>query len=372
MPIPDPNGKLVGVNVVVEDVTEQRNVQAELIESQELMHRALDVGRGFAFQYRMRSDEVVRSPESAKILGLPAGPDATADTGPAYFQRVHPQDRAQYVARMLGLTPESDSYRTTYRIVRPDGHIIAVEESARGVFDEEGTLIQVFGITQDVTERVRVEQEREQLLEQVQAQQARLAGLARDLQTERDILATIMENTHTQLAYLDPDFRFIRVNSAYAAGSGHSPQELLGKDHFALFPNEENRAIFELVRNTGQPVEYRAKPFEFRGQPERGTSYWDWTLVPVLDRDGAVGGMVFSLSDVTEQKRAEEVLRTARDELQQRVSAATAELRAVGAVCSRRKSWSVSGPRPCCGRARPGCASSWNKFPRCYGRPTGT
>jgi PAS domain S-box-containing protein len=39
--------------------------------------------------------------------------------------------------------------------------------------------------------------------------------------------------------------------------------------------------------------------------------------------------MVFSLSDVTEQKRAEEVLRTARDDLQQRVSEATAELRAV-------------------------------------------
>ena len=51
--------------------------------------------------------------------------------------------------------------------------------------------------------------------------------------------------------------------------------------------------------------------------------------MPVKDPNGAVRGMVFSLSDVTEQKRAEEVLRTARDELQQRVREATAELRAV-------------------------------------------
>lgn len=329
VPFRDPTGAIVGINVVIEDVTGQRQVEADLRESQELMRRALDVGRGFAFQYRMRSDSVVRSPESAKILGLPEGPEASGDTGPAYFQRVHPQDRPQYVARMLGLTPANDSYRTTYRVVRPDGRTIAVEELARGIFDEEGTLIQVFGITQDVTERVQAEQEREHLLEQVQAQQARLAGLARDLQAERDILATIMENTRTQLAYLDPDFRFIRVNSAYEAGSGYSAQSLLGKNHFDLFANEENQAIFEHVRDTGQPVEYRAKPFHFPDQPGRGTSYWDWTLVPVLNPDGAVRGMVFSLSDVTEQKRAEEVLRTARDELQLRVSEATAELRAL-------------------------------------------
>ncbi len=329
VPFLDPGGKIAGINIVVEDVTEQRRVQADLLESQELMHRALDVGRGFAFQYRMRSDQVMRSPESAAILGLSEGPAATSDTGPAYFQRVHPQDRQQYVARMLGLTPAADTYRTTYRIVRPDGRIVAVEESARGVFDDEGTLIQIFGITQDVTERVQVDQERERLLEQVQAQQARLAGLARDLQSERDVLATIMENTHTQLAYLDADFRFIKVNSAYAAGAGHAPQSLLGKDHFALFPSDENHAIFESVRDNGLPVEYRAKPFQFADQPERGTTYWDWTLVPVKSSNGAVRGMVFSLFDVTEQKRAEEVLRTARDELQSRVSEATAELRAV-------------------------------------------
>ena len=329
VPFFDAGGKIAGINVVVDDITDDRRVQADLVESQELIHRALDVGRGFAFQYRTRSDEVVRSPESAKILGLPEGPEATKDTGPAYFQRVHPQDRARYVARMLGLTPESDTYRTTYRIVRPDGKTIVVEESARGLFDDEGTLIQVFGITQDVTERVQAEQEREQLLQQVQAQQARLAVLASDLQAERDILSTIMENTHTQLAYLDSEFRFIKVNTAYSEASGHSVGSLLGKDHFTLFPNDENLAIFQHVRDTGQPVEYRAKPFSFPGQPERGTTYWDWTLVPVKSPDGAVAGMVFSLSDVTEQKRAEAVLRTARDELQQRVREATAELRAV-------------------------------------------
>ena len=172
MPFVDENGKVLGVYVVVEDVTEQRLAEQRALESQELMRRALEVGRSFAFQFRTRSDEVVRSPESATILGL-SDSDPTQDTGPGYFQRVHPEDRAHYVAQVLGLTPENDTYRTTYRIIQPSGSVLHVEESARGLFDEEGTLIQVFGITQDVTERVQADKERERLLAQVQAQRTR-------------------------------------------------------------------------------------------------------------------------------------------------------------------------------------------------------
>ena len=46
-------------------------------------------------------------------------------------------------------------------------------------------------------------------------------------------------------------------------------------NHFALFPHPENQAAFERVRETGQPVEFHARPFEYSDQPERGVTYWD-------------------------------------------------------------------------------------------------
>jgi PAS domain S-box-containing protein len=107
-----------------------------------------------------------------------------------------------------------------------------------------------------------------------------------------------MESTGAQIAYLDADFNFIMVNSAYAQGSGHTAQELTGKNHFALFPNPENQAIFEQVRDTGRPVKYAAKPFVYAGQPERGVTYWDWMLSPVKDASGRVQGLVLNLMDV--------------------------------------------------------------------------
>lgn len=144
----------------------------------------------------------------------------------------------------------------------------------------------------------------EGLVEETEGARRRAEELAGALQRERDVLQAIMENTHTQLAYLDPQFNIGRVNSAYARGSGHTKEELLGRNHFDLFPHEENRTIFARVRDRGQPAQFYARPFEYVDQPERGITYWDWTLVPVKDGAGGVTGLVFSLLEVTEGVRA--------------------------------------------------------------------
>jgi PAS domain S-box-containing protein len=136
------------------------------------------------------------------------------------------------------------------------------------------------------------------------------------LQRERRMLRAVMENTHVHLAYLDPQFNFVRVNSAYARGAGYAREELIGRNHFDLFPHPENRAIFERVRDTGEPVTFHARPFVYPERPELGTTYWDWTLVPVKGEGGRVQGLVFSLLDVTERERTREMLRQYADRLQ--------------------------------------------------------
>ena len=119
-------------------------------------------------------------------------------------------------------------------------------------------------------------------------------------------LDVIASSTRANLAYLDPDFNFVWVSPAYCEKSGYAEEELLGRNHFELFPHEENRAIFEQVRDTGMPFEVKEKPFVYPSQPERGVTHWDWTLTPVKDESGTVRGLVLSSVDVTERKRAEE------------------------------------------------------------------
>ncbi len=143
---------------------------------------------------------------------------------------------------------------------------------------------------------------------------------------EHGLLRTVMESTHAMLAYLDRNFDFVLANKAYVAGCGKTEAELMGRNHFELFPNAENEAIFRSVRDTGEPAYFHAKPFDYADQPERGTTYWDWSLIPVKDREGRVAGLVFSLIEVTARVKAEQALLQA--EVDRRQMAESQEQRA--------------------------------------------
>ena len=108
---------------------------------------------------------------------------------------------------------------------------------------------------------------------------------------------------HIHIAYLDAEFNFIRVNDAYAKAAGHDPDYFVGKNHFNLYPHEENKTIFQKVLETGKPYTTFAKPFEYPDRPELGITYWDWNLQPIKDNRGKVGGLLLSLNDVTVREK---------------------------------------------------------------------
>ncbi len=126
-------------------------------------------------------------------------------------------------------------------------------------------------------------------------------------QREKNILQEVMNGTkNIHLVYLDRNFNFVRVNEAYAKTCGYRAEEMIGKNHFELYPHEENEAIFKRVRDSGVAVEFHDKPFVFPDQQERGVTYWDWTLKPVKNEAGETEGLVFALIETTERKKAEE------------------------------------------------------------------
>ncbi|MBE0446953.1 MAG: MEDS domain-containing protein [Actinobacteria bacterium] len=173
----------------------------------------------------------------------------------------------------------------------------------------DNKVIGIFSIDEPGSRREFTQRDIE-LVEGIVSQAAVVIENARLIEAERNIagtLQTTMESTNAHIAYLDSGFNFIMVNSTYEKGSGHTRDELIGRNHFELFPNEENEAIFKKVRDTGELIEYKAKPFEFADQPWRGVTYWDWTLTPVKDPSDRVVGLVLSLVDVTDVIRAKEL-----------------------------------------------------------------
>jgi signal transduction histidine kinase len=158
-------------------------------------------------------------------------------------------------------------------------------------------------------------QSRDELELKVRERTRDLANANRVLVEQGRILEGFFAYTITPLVLLDKSFHFIRVNEAYALSCGMEVSVFPGRNHFELFPHEENEAIFRRVVETGHPFKASAKPFTFPDHPEWGVTYWDWTLTPVKGESGEVEYLVFSLNDVTERIRAGEVLRESENQL---------------------------------------------------------
>lgn len=151
------------------------------------------------------------------------------------------------------------------------------------------------------------------------------ARTARVLQEQQRILEAFFDHSLDLAAILDREFDFVRVNRAYADAGARAPEDYIGRNHFEVYPHEENEAIFRRVRDTGEPYAARAKPFEYPDHPEWGVTYWDWQLTPITV-DGETELFGLWLRDVTEQERAKQALEAQRDSLEMMVEARTEQL----------------------------------------------
>lgn len=284
-PLFDTEGQVRGSIGAFMDITEHKRAERALRESEARYRELFDTSR----------DGLVFTDTGGRILECnPAyldllGYETFAEVRSKSYEELTPPEYHEMEARVIReqtLTRGySDAYEKEY--IRKTGERIFVSVKGWLRVNDDDEPVGMWVIVRDITERKR-------------AQDA--------LWRERNLLLTVMENTHAHLAYLDSGFNFLMVNAAYAEGAGYTKEELVGRNHFTLFPHAENQAIFERMRDTGEAIAFQARPFELPDQPERGTTYWDWTLVPVQE-NGRVRGLVFSLVDVTEQEQTRQALR---------------------------------------------------------------
>lgn len=178
-----------------------------------------------------------------------------------------------------------------FEMKRKDGSIILTAFDGRISYDADGNFARTHCIFHNITERKQTKE--------------RLRQSEQRIEESKQLLTSILDTTHMMAVFLDPQFHFIWVNRAYADACRRPSAFFVGKNHFELYPNPENQQIFQRVVDTGQPFFTVGKPFEFPDQQERGVTYWDWSLIPILSAGSLVTGLVFTLVDVTDRVKAE-------------------------------------------------------------------
>jgi PAS domain S-box-containing protein len=195
---------------------ERRLQGIALLERESRLQQALRAGGVMAFEWDLAADQVHHSQNAALILGLGS---RQVLSGSELLERVHPDDRPRVTACVRGVNPDSPSYSVTFRYLRGDcDREVWLEQVASAQFDSEGLPVRIGGLTTDITERKRFEEEisRAQKLAEGadRAKSIFLAATSHDLrqplQTLR-FLQGVLEQRH-------PD----REDQKTIAGIGHS------------------------------------------------------------------------------------------------------------------------------------------------------
>jgi PAS domain S-box-containing protein len=270
---------------------ERARADEALREAERRLSFVLETCHIGAWEMDIANHTTIRSPEHDRVYGYDRPlPQWTYEM---FMEHVLPEDRQRVDATYQNAIKTQSSWSFEFRIRRRDGQIRWIWATGDQRRDADGEVRRVAGIVLDITERKQAEEA--------------VTEARKSVEWERNLLQMVINGTrNSHLVYLDRNFNFVRVNEAYAKTCGYRPEEMIGKNHFALYPHKENEAIFARVRDTGIPAEFHDKPFVFPDQPERGVTYWDWTLVPVNGDTGKVEGLVFSLVETTERKQAED------------------------------------------------------------------
>ncbi len=310
--IRDSAGRPVRLVAMLQDITNRRHLEAELLRNREhllLAQRTAGIGSA---EVDLRTGKEYWSDELVNILGL--DPKTMEFTFNQFIASVHPEDRAWLRALRGRNNAGVPTEPVEFRIVRPDGTVRWLRRQVRALFDKQGLLSGLIATHQDITDWRRMqEQIRESHDRLVRAQRLGQIG-----STEVDLVtgASTWSEEEYRLLGLDP-----------AAGGA-------GADLFLSVVHPDDR---EMLRGTFERNMRGEKtsPVEFRIVRPDGEVRWMLRDVEI-ERNDAGKPMRFltTKQDITDRRRMEEELRLRARQL--------ASALRVGKMASIERDWAAS------------------------------
>jgi len=156
IPLRNPAGAIVGATGTARDITEGKLAAAALYESVERLRLAVDAADLYYWEWNVADDSFTWGRDPAGLIGT----EPPGTPGPADFRkRIHPDDRERYEDACRRTLEAGEAHVCEFRIVGREGQVRWLASRGNAVYDPGGAATRVIGVSQDVTERKRQEEE---------------------------------------------------------------------------------------------------------------------------------------------------------------------------------------------------------------------
>ena len=183
------------------DITQIKAQQKEQSRREKQLSQAESIGRMGHWSWIIGEEAMEWSEEIYRIFGVEQG--SYEPTLERMNDMVHREDLSRVNQALQRAIIAENDYDMEFRIVRPDEETRYIRCEGRCAFDSEGEIISLYGIMQDMTERMLYERDLRKAKEQAEAAYASktqfLANMSHELRTPLNAIIGFSEMIENQL-----------------------------------------------------------------------------------------------------------------------------------------------------------------------------
>lgn len=283
---------------LVRDITEKKQAEENILLSELALKKAQSVSHVGSWVWYIRTNQVEWSDEMFSIYGLEKN-NFQSDISELIVATTHPDDLKRISQLNRAGIEEKKLFSYEYRIRRPDGTDREIwAEVGEYSKNEDGEVISLSGIAQDITDKKAAE---------------------RELRKNENLLQRIYDLLPVGLWITDKNGKLIRSNKMVKEIWGKDI--LVSEDEFGVFKGRRLPSREEIKPDDwashytiSEGLTVRDEMIEIDAYDGKTKTILNYST-PILDEDGKMEGAIILNLDITELRKAEEQLSAQLDEL---------------------------------------------------------
>lgn len=293
----DEAGSVLGYCKITQDLTDRKMLEDQLQRAKRETQTTLEVAHAVTWKWDCLTDKVSVSPTFFDVLGYKDG--ETPTTASAWFELVHPEDRAQLQTLLQSANEGRPIGTAEFRLCASDGtYRWFLTRPSWWPAEKSSQRCAIGGVTIDIHEKKSAELERELLVTQ--------------LRHEKDRALVTLSSIGDAVVSTDEDGHIVDFNDTAARLTGWPADQATGRfigDVLDIVEEGTNRPLSDFIvtcLKAGRAT--NMSPRALLRPRSGGPLSIEDVATPIRSQDGDIRGLIIVFRDVSESRRLMQTL----------------------------------------------------------------